>query len=213
MAETSEVTRDHWWWRPGWQTGRSYYTWHFTFPIQHRIHNVVAEYQETLSDLRHAVTPVPAAWLHLTLQGVGFADEVTDADAIAIAEAARARLAHHGQVTVGLGPAAMDPEAVYLPVNPVAGIYAVRDRIREAIGGVWAPEHVPEADKLLYPPHLTIGYVFVSDLPLAPLRETVDRQPHRLDEVQLDSVSLIRLNRDHEEYHWSVVAEVSLTHP
>jgi 2'-5' RNA ligase len=156
---------------------------------------------------------VPTPWLHLTLQGVGFTDEVTDADAIAIADAASARLAHHGPVTVSLGPATMDAEAIYLPVDPVAGISAVRDRIREAIGEVWAPERVPEADNLLYPPHLTLGYVFQSGLPLPPLKDAVDQRPRRLDEVQLTTVSLIRLNRDYKEYRWSVINEVNLARP
>jgi hypothetical protein len=36
---------------------------------------------------------VPGQWLHLTTQGVGFTDEVSDTDLTAITSAARTRLA------------------------------------------------------------------------------------------------------------------------
>jgi hypothetical protein len=36
-----EMTRDHWWWRPGWHKGRSFYTWHITFPSSNLIRQIV----------------------------------------------------------------------------------------------------------------------------------------------------------------------------
>jgi hypothetical protein len=44
MAETAQAMRDHWWWRPGWGVGRSFYTWHITFDDQPAVDRLAAEY-------------------------------------------------------------------------------------------------------------------------------------------------------------------------
>ncbi|WP_197523346.1 hypothetical protein [Actinokineospora pegani] len=40
----SAPMRDHWWWRPGWKVGRSFYTWHFTFADQPQVAELLARY-------------------------------------------------------------------------------------------------------------------------------------------------------------------------
>jgi 2'-5' RNA ligase len=84
--------RNHWWWRPGWNADRRFYTWHLTFDGQRQLHQLVASYQDALSTVA-GLDLIPLEWLHLTMQGVGFTDEVSPDDAHAIAEAAAAKLA------------------------------------------------------------------------------------------------------------------------
>src|SRR5262249_4986867 len=84
--------RNHWYWRPGWRPGRHFYTWHLTFDHAHDLHALVDTYQRRLADLP-GLDLIPRPWLHLTLQGVGFVDEVTEQDARRIAQAAAAHLA------------------------------------------------------------------------------------------------------------------------
>jgi hypothetical protein len=43
--------RDHWWWRPGWKPGRSFYTWHITFADQPGIHTLANVNAPLLSTL------------------------------------------------------------------------------------------------------------------------------------------------------------------
>jgi hypothetical protein len=88
MTGTAQSMRDHWWWRPGWRVGRSFYTWHVTFDDQPAVHRLAADYASVLSDLP-TLDPIPVRWLHLTMQGIGFTDEVDRADVDAIADAAR----------------------------------------------------------------------------------------------------------------------------
>ena len=42
------ITRDHWWWRPGWREGRSFYTWHVTFSSDETVHEAVSTYKSAL---------------------------------------------------------------------------------------------------------------------------------------------------------------------
>jgi hypothetical protein len=91
---TAERTvRDHWWWRPGWRLGRRAYTFHVTFEDASvdgagELRRLVAAYQRRLQGVA-GLDMVPLSWLHLTMQNLGFTDEVSDSDCRAIASAAR----------------------------------------------------------------------------------------------------------------------------
>jgi len=84
-----ERMRDHWWWRPGWRAGRRLYTWHLTFEGHHDLHRLVGTYQDCLDvpelDL------VPLEGLHLTMQGVGFTDQLSQQQVRQIVVAAERR--------------------------------------------------------------------------------------------------------------------------
>lgn len=143
MAETTRSMRDHWWWRPGWRVGRSFYTWHVTFNDQPAVHRLAADYAPVLNNLP-TLDPIPVRWLHLTIQGIGFTDEVDRADVDAIADAAQDRCAALAPFMITLGFARVDPEALMLPVRPVEPVTRLRAAIRAAIADVWGPDNVPE---------------------------------------------------------------------
>ena len=98
---------------------------------------------------------MPLEWLHLTLQGVGFADRVPDADLADIIEATRRRLTtvdpsrHHRprRTRPGIHPA---------PVTPIEPLQRLRDITRAAITDVWGDDAVPELPDLN--PHITLAY-------------------------------------------------------
>jgi hypothetical protein len=79
-APTDSLPRmiDHWWWRPDWSIGRQFYTWHLTFQDAPEIAQLVSDYG-CLRDLP-GLDIIPARWLHLTTQGIGFVGEVDEAD-------------------------------------------------------------------------------------------------------------------------------------
>lgn len=41
----TETVHDHWWWRPGWRLGRSFYASHITFTDQPEAARLVASYR------------------------------------------------------------------------------------------------------------------------------------------------------------------------
>src|SRR3954469_9316069 len=95
--------RDHWYWRPGWRVGRSFYTWHITFQSDPVLAELHAAYQPVVNSLP-GLTAVPVQWLHLTMQGIGFADKLSQEDLDPIVEAAQQRLAGIRPVEVRIGP-------------------------------------------------------------------------------------------------------------
>ncbi len=215
MTRTSEQTpahaaavRDHWWWRPGWRAGREFYTWHLTFPTAHNLHALVDAHQDQLRALP-GLDMVPRQWLHLTMQGIGFTDEITEADAGQITAAARRRLHAIAAPRVTFHRALLRPEAVVLPATPATAVAQIRNAIRDAITDVTGTAPDEPAASNGYVPHVTVAYAN-HDSPATPIlaaTEAVHAQPAT---VTIDTASLIILNRDHRFYQWRDHARAQL---
>lgn len=181
------------------------YTWHFTFDGQAALHELVDAYQARLAGLG-GMDPIPRPWLHLTTQGVGFTDEVSDAELDAVIDASRKRLAAIPRATVSMGPAIVDPEVVRLEVDPVAALMPVRRALREALAAVRGPEQVGESDD--WTPHVSVAYSN-SDGPMEPYLKAIE-QPLAPVSVEISNVQLIVLGRDTHLYEWQTRAVVPL---
>jgi 2'-5' RNA ligase len=127
----AERVRNHWWWRPGWRPGRRFYAWHLTFDNQPELHALVHAYQRKLATLP-GLDPVPRKWLHLTMQGVGFTDEIREPQIEKLVQAARHRLAALPPAELTFQRALIRPEAIVLPASPAESVIAIRDTVRDA---------------------------------------------------------------------------------
>lgn len=202
-----QVMRDHWWWRPGWRVGRSFYTWHVTFDDQPAAHHLAADYAPVFEDVP-TLDPIPVRWLHLTLQGVGFTDEVDRADVDAMVNAARDRCSELAPFTITLGPARVDPEALILPVLPIEAIVRLRVTIRAAIADVWGLDNVPE-DPDDFRPHVSLAYSNSAGS-AAPITQRLRKALVTSADITVRRVTLIDINRDRRMYQWTDVAVAAL---
>ncbi|MGW5050169.1 2'-5' RNA ligase family protein [Actinokineospora sp. NPDC004072] len=206
MTDTLEML-DHWWWRPGWKVGRSFYTWHFTFESKPNAHALVDHYRPLL-DRFGQLDQVGVEGLHLTVQGLGFVDEVSRNEVDRIVEEVRPVLANLQPISVTVGPAHADSETVQMPVVPLEQLAAVRVAVRKAIAQVWGPENVPEkADG--FRPHVTLAYSN-SAWPATELVRALNDYPSMSVDLEIDAISLIDLNRDAKRYEWAELAKISL---
>lgn len=198
--------RDHWWWRPGWKIGRTFYTWHLTFDHAPDVHRLAAEYAAVL-DIP-GLDVIPPRWLHLTMQGIGFTDEVATEDVDAIVEASRRRLAELAPFDVTIGPAVIDPEVVRLRIAPAEPVARVREAIRAGIADVWGGDRVPE-DEAGYIPHVSLAYSS-ADGPAEPIVRATASIRVEPAKATITEAQLIFLNRDHREYQWTTYAVSAL---
>jgi 2'-5' RNA ligase len=207
MTETTQSMRDHWWWRPGWRVGRSFCTWHVTFNDQPAVHRLAADYAPVFNDLP-TLDPIPVRWLHLTMQGIGFTDEINRADVDAIVGAAQDRCAALAPFTITLGPARVDPEALMLPVRPAEPVTRLRAAIRAAIADVWGPDNVPE-DPHGFRPHVSLAYSNAAS-PAEQITQRLAARSVTAAEITVHRAALIDLNRDHRAYEWTDIATADL---
>ncbi|MBI1757829.1 MAG: 2'-5' RNA ligase family protein [Actinobacteria bacterium] len=206
--ETLDVLGDHWWWRPGWRVGRSFYTWHVTFEDDPTVADLAADWQAGLN--LPGLDLVPADGLHLTMQGVGFTDDIDPTELSRIIDAARTRFSGLAPFTLALGPADADPEGIPLAVRPWHPVQHLRTTLREAIADVWGTGHVPEAADG-FRPHVTLAYSS-GGTPATDVRERLAalRKSITPIEVIVRAASLIRLNRDEKHYRWTTEATIPL---
>jgi 2'-5' RNA ligase len=200
-----ETMRNHWWWRPGWSVGRRFYTWHLTFEEQPDVHRLAGAYRDGLQDVP-GLTLIPDQWLHLTMQGINFVDDVDDKTVQAIVDAATARLAVLPAFDIEIGPAVVDPEAILLRVHPDGPVRAVRDAIRAAIGEVLT--EVPERAEG-FTPHVSVAYSS-DDGPTGPVAGALARVDIPSATARITSAELIVLHRDNLMYEWQPYAQVPL---
>jgi 2'-5' RNA ligase len=186
---------DHWWWRPGWRPGRRMYAWHVTFTGLPAVRRLAAQAQNRLAGLP-GLDLVPARWLHLTVQGVGFTDEVPGADLAAIVTAARRHLADTPPPRVRIGPAHVAAEGILLDVAPATGLTQVRDGLRAAIAETWSAAAVPDPAEWM--PHISVAYSRAAG-PAQPWQRALSGHNATVD-VVIPAVHLIVLGRDEHVY-------------
>ncbi|MEV0589428.1 2'-5' RNA ligase family protein [Nonomuraea sp. NPDC050310] len=196
---------DHWWWRPGWAVGRRFYTFHLTFQHARDVHRLAAAYRQELAGV-DGLDLIPDQWLHLTMQGLGFVDEVSEQDVRAIVDAAARRLAQVPAFELKLDRPGITPEAIRWEAEPPGPAAAVRLAIRQAIAEVWSD--VPEQEEG-FAAHVSIAYSNSTGdpAPIAQALQAVDAAPAV---TRIESAELIVLGRDRHMYEWDRYATVSL---
>ncbi|MFD7161619.1 2'-5' RNA ligase family protein [Kribbella sp. NPDC059898] len=205
----ADALRNHWWWRPGWQVGTRFYTWHLTFDGREGLHQLVDHYQSVLSPFG-GLDLVPRRWLHVTMQGVGHVADVDDAQVDRIVTAVRERLAQLDRVFVQFHRPIVRPEAIAIPALPSNQITQVRDAIRIALGEVLGATEVPEA-AAGYQPHLSLAYSN-GQQPAAEIAAALDASPGRPVDLEVTEAALIVQHRDDYMYEWFIRARAPMGH-
>lgn len=209
MSETPEMVRNHWWWRPGWREGRHFYACHLILDDQPELRALVAEYQgatESLPMLDH----IPARWLHLTTQGIGFVDEISPDELEGIRQGIASELAQVEPPTVTFERPTIRPEAVVLLAHPPEPLYEVRRRIHRAAAAVLGDERADPLPKPEdYAPHVSSAYVNAdaSATPIAAALDAVEAKPVTVTFTKAD---LLEFHRDHRMYEWTDATHVPI---
>lgn len=195
---------DHWWWRPGWSVGRRFYAWHLTFQDQPDVHRVAAAYRDALADIP-ALDPVPDEWLHLTMQGVGFAEDVRAEDRETMVRTAARNLREIEPFTLEFERPVITSEAIRWDLAS-DGPAQVRSRIRGAIREVFGSASEPESG---FVAHVSVAYAnrAAPSAPVAEALSTVEVSPAI---ARIQAASLILMHRDRRMYEWETAARVPL---
>ncbi|MEJ3651378.1 2'-5' RNA ligase family protein [Actinomycetes bacterium KLBMP 9759] len=199
---------DHWWPRPGRPPGRLVLTWHLTFENATELHRAATAYQAAVAELP-LLRPIPPQWLHVTLQSVGYADEVEAGTVVDVVDAVRKQLAAVPAFTVRLRRPVVYGEAAVLQLEPPEPVGDVLGAVRAGIEAVLGP--LPERTRPFHP-HVSIAYSGGEgeSAPYVEALAAVDPGPV---EIEITQVSLIRQERllaPHWFYRWDTEAVAAL---
>jgi len=197
--EHVDQLHNHWWWRPGWHAGRHFYACHITLDDQPDLRRLAATYQGALADL-DGLDLIPAEWLHMTLHGVGFVDQVSPGDADAVLRAVSEAVAGVQPPTVTFGQVVVRPEAVYLPAEPAAPLVGLRDAVHSALVEMLGADRVEPLGG--YRPHMSVAYAN-RDQPAAPIVAALEGARVEPVEVTVRRLSWLVFHRDYQMYQWT----------
>jgi 2'-5' RNA ligase len=206
-GEHAEHVRNHWWWRPGWRPGRRFYALHITFAGSDELKRLAATYRQALADLPW-LTFVPDRWLHLTVQGIGFADELGTAKLDDLVTVAQARLRDLPPFSLTFDSAVVADEAIALPAEPPRPVRQLRSAIRAAIGQALGEQRVSE-DPERFRPHVSVAYMEAPGVATPYVRAVRKAQPAAAL-VIVRQVDLIEMHRDDRMYEWTTVDRLLL---
>jgi 2'-5' RNA ligase len=197
---------DHWWWRPGWRPTRRYLTWYLVFDADSPAVTLAQQLQAEL-DLPY-LDPVPCDGFHLTVQGVGFADEVGDEQVRALGDQAEVLCRGLPPIRMTVGPLAGYSGGVFLRVSPWEPLEELRRRLRIAVSATLGEDAVPH-ERRTFKPHVSVAYCNAY-VPAQTLIERVRRLRERepvTDTVK--SADLLRVRRDGHVYRWDIERFIS----
>jgi hypothetical protein len=200
---------NHWTELSEWWPGRSLFACYLTFENQPELHQAVTAYQGALADLP-TLDLIWQEWLHLTMQGIAFTDELHPGQAEEMAAAVRDALAVGPSCEFTLQPPMVGSDGVYLPAAQPQPLAAVRGAIAAAAGRTLSPRSLyalPGQEDGGFVPHVSIAYAN-GQVP----REAVIDRLRRVDvpsvTVRVDSVSMINLRRDHRRWSWTDAVKI-----
>lgn len=198
-------TRSHWWWRPGWCHGTRYVTWHLTFERASALRAEAVRVGRLLSTVP-MVDVVPAEWLHLTMTGVGFADDLESEVLDRIARRVIAGVASLRMEPLSLNRLYLHREGLSLAAEPSPWLTELK-RIQER--AISAELGRPEGAAEPFHPHVSLAY-FRGEVDLEALTDALALAPPGALAVREPMVSLLELGRDEQVYTWRVLAQQQL---
>ena len=205
-----ETVRDHWWWRPGHAVGRHFWACHLILDDQPELRELAADYQQALTGLDQ-IDLIPAQWLHLTMQGIAFTDEITADELGHLDQALTASLAAVEPPTVEFSALTIQREAVYLKAHPAVALTPLRRAIHDTVLSVLGPERFTEtlADMAKWLPHVSIGYINHDGDP-QPIAAVLDGLTTRTVAVTFTKADLLEFHRDNRMYEWTSANPITI---
>lgn len=200
--------RNHWWWRPGWRTGRRFYACHLTFPgpVGDDLRRLVDQYHKVLRTIP-GLTLIPHQWLHLTMQGIGFADEISDKQLDQLVARLRERLSEVRPFNLTVQHPTLGAEAITLHAEPTAPLHGLRTIVQStaaAVLGGRTPTLAPD-----FRPHVSVAYVAASQ-PAQPVHKALASVEPRPATIRITDVPLLSFHRDNRMYEWRTLTRMPL---
>ena len=200
----SRTLVNHWVEAPEWLDDRRLWAFYITFEGATALHEVVAAYQNKLRSI-DGLDMVDRRWLHLTIQGAAFTDEL-DAEGYRLLSRAVANLAEREPpldlVVQRPRPAS---DAVWMQVIPSRPLDTLRDRLRSIATGILGSDelYALPTPKGGFNPHISIAYANSSAARVDDINAAIEQVGAPDIRIRAPYLSLLSLRRDAREWTWT----------
>lgn len=200
IAEGFDSMRNHWVWERGWRPGRAKYAFHLTWDEAPAVEAVAMATSPVLAHFTQ-LDPIPVPWLHMTLTGIGFVDEVSG-DALAAITDDVFSAWRPGTVT--FDGMLVVHEAVLMTALGEPWLATLVDVQRDA-----CDRHLGTREWRGFWPHTSVSYCHGAQDP-KPLRDALSPVVAELPTsiTATPTLTLMRIRRDDDRvYRWDVLRE------
>jgi 2'-5' RNA ligase len=195
--------RNHWA-RP---VGPRGYYWYLTFDGYPELYTLVMQCQQAIAFPYYDLTPLHE--LHLTIDRIGYADDLKPGQLAVIEHAATRACQKVPPLTLTIGSLGGSRGAVGFSALPAEPIRSLRDTLRAATVSVY-----PEApvDRSEFYPHITIAYSNSEGIPAKEVIAAV-RGLRAAASVTLSvkEAAIVLLERRQRSYTWHVITRIQLS--
>jgi 2'-5' RNA ligase len=184
------------------------YYWFLTFENSADLHFLARRFQDPIDFPYYDLTPPRD--LHLTLDRVGFHDDVSS-DLLADISAAATSACHHmPSFDITTGSLGGTPGAIGFNVSPMDHLESLRDRLRAATLSVY-----PEAPvrRNTFHAHVSIAYANADRIPAVDVVAAVDNinaTARAGVTVTVTDAALVLLEQRSRSYAWQVLSRIPL---
>lgn len=194
--------RNHWTRLPEWTPSRRLWAFYVTFQKHAQLHDLVHAYQRELSSLP-GLDMVDSAFLHVTIQGVAFNDQLDMVRVQAATDAVGAAIRGLELSAVTVQDATVDTDAIALPIVAPRDLHIVKgivdDNLRDVLGGIEL-YRLPEPE-FGFDPHISMAYANRS-VPRATILSRLERVANGPVSITIENLSLISLAREGNRWWW-----------
>ncbi len=204
---------NHWVDQPEWHGGRRLWSFYLTFAEVDAVAEYAAAYQRQLRGLS-GLDLVARRWLHLTVLGAAFVDEVDESAVRGLAAAAIRIAEEEPPLDVTVGPPRPVVDAVWMPVDTSRPLEGLRARLSSAV--VHSLGREPYALPLPpegFRPHLTIGYATAEGPTYGQVEACISRATPPPVTARVSALSLVRLRREPNRWSWDDERRFALRGP
>lgn len=198
---------NHWDWRPEWREDRPCLLWYLTFEDQPA---VLRRAQELTSSLRTSerIDVVPPEWLHLTVDDVAYADEVSPDQVESLVQATREAVSDCSLPPLELGPVCAMTSAVVLLARPRSPLLHLREGVQAVTTAVLGRHKPPLRHD--FRPHVTLGYVNDA-CGQRSIMEPLEAVGTDLVHASVSRLTLAVVTRRNRHYQWTTRAVLPLS--
>ncbi len=214
-SDDGEMLKSHWYEIPDWPPGRQLWSAYLTFSAVTSLHDVVEHYQQFLRHIPE-LDMVERGFLHATIQGIQFTDELHEHDIDRVVTTLREYLGAFTPQEFVTGAPETDTDAVQLPIYPSEPLHGLRSMLRNAI-----KESLSDVELYTLPepangfsPHVSIAYAN-APISVRHIHEALDAIPPRVAGFSPLSIAIIKLRRESRRWSWTdeLLVPLGTSHP